>query len=275
MVLLKTGTGALVVAALSLFLVFCHDAVTQCPYFALREIRISGADRIGEDQILHQAALDLGMNVLSVNLSIARKRLLAHPWISEAAIQRVIPSGLRISIAEHQPLAILDVGRRFLVDDQGKIFKELTREDPQDLPIIVGLNYADLDLNHAPGQPAVRSSEAMAAKVFEFEKDSAHRSIYRAAVSLLQQARRQEAILPNGRIRSIQVDREIGVAIRTSARMQTIEMGFNDYARKLEMLKSILDFTGNSDAWRWGEIESIDLKNPDRVVVNLLAKKEV
>ena len=272
-VLLKIGSGALGIVLLSLFFVLCHDVVTQCRYFALREIRIDGADRISEDSILHQAALGPGMNVLSVNLSVARKRLLAHPWISEAAIRRVIPSGLRITIEEHRPLAILDVGRRFLIDDRGKIFKELDGGDPQDLPMIIGLGYADLDLDSMPRRPALRSSEAIAATAFE--KDPAHRSIYRAAVGVLQQVRRQPVILPAGHIRSIQVDREIGVTIHTTARTQTIEMGFNDYARKLKVLGSILAFTGKRDTWRWGEIESIDLKNPDRVVVNLLAKKEV
>lgn len=271
--LVKTGTGVLGVALMSLFLVFCHDAVTQCRYFELKQISVSGTDRISEERILRQAAVSPGMNALSVNLSLVRKRLLAHPWISEAAIRRVIPSGLRISIQEHQPLAILDLGRRFLIDDSGKIFKELDRNDPRDLPIIAGLGYSDLDLDAAPYLPALRSSEAIAATAFE--KSPVHSSIYKAAVNVLLLARRQAAVLPNGHIRSIQVDREIGVTIHTFDRTQTIQMGFNDYARKLDVLKSILDFTENTDAWRWGEIESIDLKNPDRVVVNLFRKKEV
>ena len=272
-VLLRAGTGMLGIALLSLFFILCHDVVTQCRYFALRDIRVNGADRISQDRVLHQAALKPGQNILSVNLSVVRKRLLAHPWISEAAVERVIPSGLRITIEEHRPLAILDVGRRFLVDDKGKVFKEYDSSDPRDLPLIVGLGYLDLDLDPEPRRPAPRPSEAIAAS--GFERGPAHRSVFMAAVNVLQQARRQAAVLPQGLISSIQVDREIGVTIRTTTRTQTIEMGFNDYARKLDLLNSIMAFASNEDLWRWGEIKSIDLKNTDRVVVSLLAKKEV
>ena len=52
-------------------------------------------------------------------------------------------------------------------------------------------------------------------------------------------------------------------------------MGFNDYARKLDILRSIQAFTTDSNAWQLGEPKSIDLKNPDRVVVDLIRKKEV
>jgi hypothetical protein len=34
-------------------------------------------------------------------------------------------------------------------------------------------------------------------------------------------------------------------------------------------------FVRDTDSWHLGKIESIDLKNPDRVVVNLLREKEV
>ena len=271
--LVRAATGAAGVALLSLFFILCHDIVTQCRYFTLREIHISGADRISEDRILRQAALGSGMNVLAVNLTLVRKRLLAHPWIAEAAIQRVIPSGLRISVQEHRPLAIIDLGRRFLVDEKGKIFKELEADDPRDLPVIAGLAYTDLDLGPAPRPPALRSSEAIAATAPQ--KSFGHSANYRSAVRVLQLIRQQAAVLPGGHIRSVRVDREIGVTIHTTGRTQTIQMGFNDYARKLDILRSIQAFTTDNNAWQLGEPKSIDLKNPDRVVVDLIRKKEV
>ena len=270
---MKFCAGVLGTALLSLLFVFCHDVITQSRYFALRDITVSGAERISEELILRQAGLQKNTNILSANLWVARKRLLAHPWISEAAIRRVLPSGLRIAVREHQPLAVVELERRYLVDDEGRIFKVLDRDDPQDLPIIRGLGYADLDLDSSPPPPALRTAEAIAATAFE--KTRTHSSIYQSAVSVLRQIRRQAAALPSQQIRFIHVDREIGVSMQSSDRSRLIQMGFNDYARKLDVLKSILDFTSNSDAWRRGEFESIDLKNPDRVVVKLVRKKEV
>jgi cell division protein FtsQ len=180
---------------------------------------------------------------------------------------------LRISIREHQPAAILDLGRRFLIDDCGKIFKELDGSDPQQLPIIRGLSYSDLDLDTQPRPPALRSAEAIAAT--PFGKSPTHGSIYKAAVNALLLVRRHAAALPNEQLGSIQVDREIGVTIHTVDRKQSIQMGFNDYARKLDVLELVLAFVRDTEAWHLEEIESIDLKNPDRVVVNLLREKEV
>lgn len=271
--LLKTGAGVLGTALLSLLFVFCHDVVTQCRYFTIREITVSGGQRISKDRILRQAELRPGMNVFSVNLSVARKSLLAHPWISEAAIRRVVPSGLRITVREHRPLAIVDLGRRFLIDDNGTIFKELGRSDPQDLPVIRGLGYSDIELDPPAPPKAYRSSEAIAAT--PFERNPVTSSIYRSAVRVLLLGREETAVLPNKKVRFIQVDREIGVTIHLLDREKSIRLGFDDYARKLDVLQSILAFTGEPKSWRLGEIGSIDLKNPDRVVVNLLRKKEV
>ncbi len=271
--LLKFAAGLLVTGLLSIFFIFCHDAITQCRYFTLREITVSGADRIGTDRVLRQAELQPGINILGVNLTAARKRLLAHPWISEAAIRRIIPSGMRISIVEHRPLAIIDVGRRFLVDTNGEIFKKLDPGDPQDLPMIGGLCYGDLDLEMGRRPAALRLSEAIAAGRFDI--GSLQGAGYRSAVAVLQLGRQKSAVLPNAVVRLIQVDREIGITIYTRNQERVIRLGFNDYARKLDVLRSILAFSRQPKSWRWGDIESIDLNNPDRVVVHLFREKEV
>lgn len=272
-VMLKFAAGLLATGLLSIVFVFCHDAITQCRYFALRDITVSGADRIGIDTVLRRAELQPGINILGVNLTAARKRLLAHPWIAEAAIRRIIPSGLQISIVEHRPLAIVDVGRRFLVGTHGEIFKELDRGDPRDLPIIGGLGYGDLDLQIGRRPAAPRLSEAIAAGRFDI--GSLDGAGYRSAVAVLQLGRQKTAAVPNASVRLIEVDREIGVTIHTRNQQRVIRLGFNDYARKLDVLRSILAFSRQPTSWRWGRIESIDLNNPDRVVVHLFREKEV
>ncbi len=270
---LRIGAGVLGTAVLSLFFIFGHDLITQCRYFTLREITISGTDRIGEDQILRQAEVRTGMNLLSINLSVVRNRLLADPWISKAAIRRVIPSALHIAIEEHRPLAILDMGRRFVIDENGHIFKEMDRNDPQGLPVIRGLNYADLDL--APERRPVLLRPAVAFAATDSENRKKPLSVYRSVVRALQLGSHKAAVLPNEKVSAIQVDREIGITIHPTDRTPLIRLGFNDYVRKLEVLKSIMAFTGRPDTWKWEEIASIDLKNPDRVVVKLVRKKEV
>ncbi|MCK7508365.1 MAG: FtsQ-type POTRA domain-containing protein [Desulfobacterales bacterium] len=115
----------------SLFFVFVHDVFTQSEHFQARQIQVEGASAPGRRARLQTVAgVRPGINVLSVNLSAARKRLLAHPWIAEAEIQREIPSTLRIRIREHVPAAVVDVGRKFLLNTRGEIFKEWEPADP-------------------------------------------------------------------------------------------------------------------------------------------------
>ena len=134
-------------AATTGFFILIHEIVTQCDYFAAETITISGTRRLTHDQVARQARIRTGDNILSVNLSLVRKRLLAHPWIAEAGVSREIPSGLRIRIEEHSPLAVVDVGKKFLINHSGIIFKAWDASDPADLPVVNGLNVLE-DRSH-------------------------------------------------------------------------------------------------------------------------------
>ena len=96
---------------------------------------IEGNQRLSGKQIAEQAQVEEGMNILAVNLTLARKRLLSHPWIAEAEVLREVPSGIKIRIREHAPLAIVDLGRRFLINEKGEIIKAWTASDPAAFPV--------------------------------------------------------------------------------------------------------------------------------------------
>ena len=133
------GLAALLVT--SCFFILIHDVITQCDYFKAQSLKIKGMQRLSAKQIAQQARVMKGMNVMAVNLSMVRKRLKAHPWIAEAEVRREIPSGLYIHIKEHAPLAIVELDRKYIINEQGQVFKEWTPSDPDTLPRISGLNW--------------------------------------------------------------------------------------------------------------------------------------
>ena len=151
------------VAATTGFFILIHEIVTQCDYFATHKITIEGTQRLTHEQVARQARVRTGDNILSINLSLARKRLLAHPWIAGAEVSREIPSRIIIRVKEHAALAVVDFGQKFLINQQGRIFKTWNPSDQQDLPVISGLDLSDLkvygrlDSTH-PGQVSVDSS---------------------------------------------------------------------------------------------------------------------
>ena len=238
----KILSVVVVLQFVSFLYIFCHDFLTQHDYFRAKSLVVTGANLLSEKEILEQAQINKGVNILAVNLSAARKRLLSHSWISEAEVSRELPSEIHIRIKEQKPLAVLDFGRKFLVNSHGEVFKEMTSSDPQNLPIVDGLEFPDINVD---GEP---------------------RSIpFKAVMNVLELGQKSDSVLPYRRIRRIQVDREIGLTIYASDHIRAIKIGYNDYPRKYAKLKNVLLYLKKRDDFL--QIESIDLNNINRIVV--------
>jgi len=243
---------AVVIAALqivSFLFLFSYDFLTQCDYFRAEKLIVTGADRLSKKQVLEQAQIKKGINILSVNLSKTRKQLLAHSWIAEAEVSRDLPSEITIRIKEQNPLAILDLGRKFLINTSGEIFKEMTTSDPDQLPIVSGLGFSDIDLRDKP------------------------RSIpFKAVMNVLELGQKSYSVLPYKLIQRIQVDREMGLTIYAFEPIKLIKIGYNDYSNKYARLKNILSHLKKRRGF--SHLESIDLNNLNRIVVQP-AKREL
>lgn len=271
---LKTGTGLLALIMLSLCFIFLYDFITQCSYFKTREITVSGENRLSEDAVIKQAGINPGMNILAFNLAVARKRLLVHPWIAEADVQRVIPAGIHIRIKEHRGVAVIDLGRKYLIDESGVIIKELSPSDTGNLPIVRGLRYADIKISAAANKfESIQSRTAASAKRSTGLQQSMA-SVYDAVVAVLSLGSSPESVLPNRQIKQIRVDREMGLTLYAFDRTKTIQLGFNDYSSKYAMLKTVLNFLNQGSAWNFQDIDWIDLKNLNRIVINPFRDKE-
>ncbi len=238
----KIFLGAGVLSLMSLLLIFIHDFITQCDYFRANKIVISGAKRISEEEILKYAGIQKDENILALNLPLARKQLLSHPWIADADISRELPKGISIQIKEHKALAVLSMGRKFLINFSGEIFKENELSDPENLPVISGLDYSDLGpINEQKNSPLA------------------------AVVEWLLISSRMNRVLPEIDVKEIKVDREIGLTLLLSDGERLICLGYNDYRQKINRLRKIVDFL--KERSQLLEIQSINLMNPDRIIL--------
>lgn len=255
------ATGAFVVLCfISTGFVFTYDLITQCNYFKAKSLIIAGNHSFSDKQIISQAGLKKGTNIFSVNLSLIQKRLLRHPWIEEANISRKLPSGIKIRIKEHKAVAIADLGRRFLINDKGKIFKELSAEDPGVLPVINGLRYSDISIS-----PRLRL-DGSDEKKFDFFVQK-NRNPFGAVMDVLRLGQRAESVLPNKLIRQILVDREIGITVYAFSKIKEIKLGYENYSDKYDLLKKVLLYIKNINTFQ--DPVSIDLNNFNRAVVDL------
>jgi len=256
----KTVAAFSVLCMISTGFVFIYDFITQCDYFNAKSLTITGNHSFSDKQIISQTGFKNGVNIFSVNLSIVQKRLLAHPWIEEAEISRKLPAGIRIRIKEHKAVAIVDLGRRFLINNKGKIFKEFSAEDARVLPIINGLRYSDISVSR---KLRLRDSGKSSVALFIKERSNP----YGAVLDVLRLGQRAESVLPNKLIRHILVDREIGITVYAFNKIKEIKLGYENYADKYDLLKKVLLYIKNINNLQ--DPVSIDLNNFNRAVVNL------
>lgn len=243
----KLTAGMLFLLSISFALVLGYEFLTQCDYFKSESIAVTGNHRTSRSTLLKQAGISEGVNILSVNLMTARKRLLANSWIADAEVRRKLPNEIHIRLKEHEPLAVLDLGRNFLINTRGEIFKEVSASKSWHLPVISGLEFSDIAISGSPTS-------------MPFE----------AVMNVLQLGRRVESVLPNRRIKKIQVDKEIGLTLytpdQTTGQLKTIELGYNDYPGKYKRLENLLLYIKQQQ--EFPSLESIDLKSATRIVVS-------
>ena len=258
---LKLAAGGTGVALLSIIFIFCHDVITQCDAFRTKTVAVTGNYRLNREEVYERAGILPGSNILAVNTVAARKRLLAEPWIADAQIRREIPDGIHVVIREHRPLAVIDLGRRFLLDDSGTIFKELAPREADNLPVVEGLRYADIELRpSAAGLPAPLLNRQPKA-------DQSPASPFAAVVDVLRLGTLADSILPNRQLSRIVVDSETGITLETRKGPKTVKLGFQDYARKYTALRRLLAYLEQHRPDGWRELETVDLNNLDRIVV--------
>lgn len=110
------------------------------PRFAIQTVEVETSRRLPEREIARRAGIQLGENVLSLDLGEAEQRLLADPWVRSVRVTRQLPDTVRIQLVEHDAaaLAALD-GEVFLVGADGEPFKAWQAGDVHDLPVLTGV----------------------------------------------------------------------------------------------------------------------------------------
>ena len=235
---------------LSTVYTFIYGVLTQCSYFKADNIEITGIKQLTEEMVMDQASLSAGVNILSLNLQSTRKRLLAHPDIEDADVERKLPNQLFIRIEEHQPLAVIDLGRKFLIDVKGKIYKEHTGDAYDWLPLISGLTFSDLGI------------------AGKYSDDP-----YVAVMTILSMGREPDSILPSSSIHRISVDREVGLTLYAYDEKKAIKLGYGSYADKVRRLEKVMLYLKHNHHVM--DFDAIDLMNADRIVVNPISDKDV
>ena len=246
-ILLSTA-GLLAFLAFNLVLILAHDWITQTALLPIEEVQVEGVQRLSAETVRRRADIHAGGNILAVNLGVARRRLEAHPWIAGVRVIREIPDRIIIRIREQDCRAVLHLDRQFLVNPDGLIFKERRKGECADVPLVSGLDYADLRIAGRPAGPPLT-----------------------AAMALLNSLPDPKILGKQTKIQEIRVDQELGLTLfvtrpGTQPPHSTIILGFTPWEKKYQKLSAVQAYLERRDLVPGGPI--FNLRTPDRIVIS-------
>lgn len=116
-------------------------ALQRLPLFPLREVVLAATpQRVSPEQIAHVARTTVVGNFFTVDLDAARTAIEKLPWVRSAAVRRLWPDGLSLTLEEHEAVAQWrhPNGEPGLVNKQGEVFVAELPEDAPALPRFSG-----------------------------------------------------------------------------------------------------------------------------------------
>jgi cell division protein FtsQ len=116
-----------------------RDAAANSLGFRIAAISLSGEKEISREEILTIAGVTGRASLLFLDADAARARLMANPWIADAAVLKLYPDRLQITIKERQAFALWQKDRHVnVIADDGTVLEAFVERRYLTLPLVVG-----------------------------------------------------------------------------------------------------------------------------------------
>jgi hypothetical protein len=104
------------------------------------KLEVRGSHFLSEGEVRELASPAVGENILALDIDGLKARLRASPWVADATVTRALPDTVRVEIHERVPLALAELDRLYLMDEDGGLIEIYgPRTGAFDLPIVRGL----------------------------------------------------------------------------------------------------------------------------------------
>ena len=102
-------------------------------------VLLRGAHQTAHDEIADALGPILGQSILQLSLDDAKARIESLGWVRSAAVTRLLPDTISVSIREREPAAVWQMKGVFhLIDEDGAIIREIDAGEYANRPLIVG-----------------------------------------------------------------------------------------------------------------------------------------
>jgi cell division protein FtsQ len=107
--------------------------------FRIAAVSVSGGSQVSREQALALAGVTGRSSLLFFNAETARAQLLANPWIADAAVLKLYPDRLLITITERRAFALWQRnGQVNVIADDGTVLQPFVEARYRGLPLVVG-----------------------------------------------------------------------------------------------------------------------------------------
>lgn len=213
--------------------------------FAVRHVELDASRRSSDREVLEQAGVRLGDNLLALDIRAAEQRLLSNPWVRSVNIARKLPHTLRIQMVEREALALAALdGSLFLVEASGEPFKAWQDGDVDDLPVLTGVTLEALAKDRAGAVARLATGLSVLSHYERLPVSQVHRA--------------QEVNLsPDG-----------SVVLSVGVRGVSLHLGQGPWPKKMLMVAEVLRTFENKRELP-GVVFLDNALHPDRVVVRM------
>jgi len=235
--LVKIFLFFLALGGLSLTFVSGYQFLSSSPYFRLDNIVVAGVkDDLGQE-LIKMSGVTKRDSLLSLNAATIKRNIEAHPWVRSVLLKKEFPRTLEITAECEEPVAIVLLDKMYFLGTQGKIFKEVGRDDAVDFPVITGLSPGD-------------------------EKNGEYLKRVASFFGLLY---REGTPLSAEELSEVHVKADGTLTIYMSGLPFKVLFGTDDFIRKLDLLQDVIKHLGT--AHRLDQVRCIDLDYADRAIV--------
>jgi cell division protein FtsQ len=116
-----------------------RDTAANAAGFRISTVSVSGGNQVSRAQALAIAGLAGRESLLFFDAESARTRLLTDPWVADAAVLKLYPDRLQITLTERRAFALWQRnGRLNVIADDGTVLEAVAEERYRGLPLVVG-----------------------------------------------------------------------------------------------------------------------------------------
>jgi cell division protein FtsQ len=118
-----------------------RDSAANSLGFRIAAVSLTGEKEVSREEVLTTAGVSGRASLLFLDADAARARLLANPWIADAAVFKLYPDRLQITVTERVAFALWQRdGRLSVIAADGTVLEPFVEDRYRALPLVVGAN---------------------------------------------------------------------------------------------------------------------------------------